>query len=87
MEDISNSHNKIIYKLNLISYFMKLKSFDFLLAGILVIVLAMPFGVFPCQFSNLSECAFGNGLIASVLGYLLILIGIFKWLKENCCKR
>jgi len=62
---------------------MKLKSIDFLLAGILVILLAMPFGVFPCQFSNLSECTFSNGLIASILGYLLIIIGIVKWAKER----
>ncbi|GEM_PF-6536535 len=52
----------------------------FVLAGILAILFAMPFGVFPCRLSKLKECSFGKGLVATLLGYSLIIIGIVMWL-------
>jgi len=55
-------------------------SLIFILAGILVILLAMPFGVYPCKFSKPKEWKFGEGLIATVLGYSLIILGIIMWL-------
>jgi len=51
----------------------------FIITGILVIVFAMPFGVYPCTFKNPRGWVFGKGLLVTILSYVLIIIGIIVW--------